>query len=134
MDKANEIMNAINIAEGEINDRDFFEDLGYILSQVDVKNRNKMGLPINYKNEFCKIDIAYLDLTVRSSNVLRRNHINTMGDIMDHFKDLAKYRNCGKASVQEIKEKFLQFWYERLSENQVQLFWEDFIKANGVIQ
>lgn len=116
----------------EVYDRDFLADLKYMMDSIKIKDKSKMGLPLNYKKDFEKIDIEYLNLETRSNNVLRRYHVNDMGDLMDHFKDLAKYRNCGKNSVKEIKEKFLQFWYERLSENQVKMFWEDFAKANGV--
>ena len=51
-----------------------------------------------------KIDV--LDLSVRASNCLKRANIYTIGDLMTHTEDdLAKIRNLGKKSVDEIIDK-----------------------------
>lgn len=51
-----------------------------------------------------------LELSVRSSNCLKNANIRTIGDLTSRTEDeIAKTRNFGKKSLQEIKEK-LQEW------------------------
>ena len=51
-----------------------------------------------------------LELTVRSSNCLKKANINNIGDLMAKTEEeIAQTRNFGKKSLQEIKEK-LQAW------------------------
>jgi len=50
--------------------------------------------------------IEELELSVRSSNCLKRAGINTVGELISKSEeDLMKVRNLGKKSLQEIKEK-----------------------------
>ena len=58
-------------------------------------------------------EIEVLDLSVRSSNCLKRAGIGTIGDIIEYIesgRDLKHIRNCGMTSVAEIKEKMF-IWY-----------------------
>ena len=58
-----------------------------------------------------KIDV--LDLSVRASNCLKRANIYTLGDLMTHTEDdLAKIRNLGKKSVDEIIDKLKDYGYD----------------------
>ena len=51
-----------------------------------------------------------LELSVRASNCLKNANINNLGDLTQKTEDeIAKTRNFGKKSLQEIKEK-LQEW------------------------
>lgn len=55
-------------------------------------------------------DVALLELSVRSSNCLKNANIRTIGELTKKTEDdIAKTRNFGKKSLQEIKEK-LQEW------------------------
>ncbi|MBE0535872.1 MAG: DNA-directed RNA polymerase subunit alpha [Phycisphaerae bacterium] len=50
--------------------------------------------------------IESLDLTVRSSNCLESNHIETVGQLVDMTEaDLLKIRSFGKTSLREIRRK-----------------------------
>ena len=54
--------------------------------------------------------VEELELTVRSSNCLKNANIRTIGDLTKKSEDeIAKTRNFGKKSLQEIKEK-LKEW------------------------
>lgn len=54
--------------------------------------------------------VEELELSVRSSNCLKNANIKTIGDLTRRTEeDIAKTRNFGKKSLQEIKEK-LQEW------------------------
>ncbi len=50
--------------------------------------------------------VEELELSVRSSNCLRNANIRTIGDLTRRTEDeIAKTRNFGKKSLQEIKDK-----------------------------
>lgn len=56
--------------------------------------------------DLAKIKIDELDLSVRASNCLKRSNIYTLADLLDWtVDDLAKIRNLGSKSVDEIIEK-----------------------------
>ncbi len=58
------------------------------------------------ENQVLDTTIEELDLSVRSSNCLKRAGINTVEELTQKTEDdLMKVRNLGKKSLQEIKEK-----------------------------
>ena len=61
-------------------------------------------------NKLLGTPVEELELSVRSSNCLKKANIRTIGELTKKTEDdLAKTRNFGKKSLQEIKEK-LQEW------------------------
>ena len=61
-------------------------------------------------NNILNTSVDVLELSVRSSNCLRRANINTLYDLTQKSEfDIAKERNFGKKSLLEIKEK-LKEW------------------------
>jgi DNA-directed RNA polymerase subunit alpha len=61
-------------------------------------------------NKLLGTPVEELELSVRSSNCLKNANIRTIGELTKKTEDdLAKTRNFGKKSLQEIKEK-LQEW------------------------
>lgn len=60
--------------------------------------------------EILATPVDELELSVRASNCLKNANINNLGDLTQRTEDeIAKTRNFGKKSLQEIKEK-LQEW------------------------
>ena len=58
------------------------------------------------KDRILETTIEELELSVRSSNCLKRAGINTVGELTNKTEDdLMKVRNLGKKSLQEIKDK-----------------------------
>jgi len=58
------------------------------------------------KNQIYDTTVEELELSVRSSNCLKRAGINTVGELVSKTEDdLMKVRNLGKKSLQEIKDK-----------------------------
>ncbi len=58
------------------------------------------------KDKILDTTIEELELSVRSSNCLKRAGINTVEELVDKTEDdLMKVRNLGKKSLQEIKDK-----------------------------
>lgn len=61
---------------------------------------------IEKKERVLEMVIEELELSKRSSNALKRAGVNTIEELMDKTEeDLMKYRNLGKKSLAEIKEK-----------------------------
>ena len=57
-------------------------------------------------NAILNTDVQELELSVRSSNCLRNANIRTIGELTRKTEDdIAKFRNFGKKSLAEIKEK-----------------------------
>jgi DNA-directed RNA polymerase subunit alpha len=64
-----------------------------------------------------KIDV--LDLSVRASNCLKRANVYTLADLVERTKDdLAKIRNLGKKSVDEIIAKLKDYGYDLKSNSE----------------
>ena len=58
------------------------------------------------KDKIMETTVEELELSVRSSNCLKRAGINTVEELIDKTEDdLMKVRNLGKKSLQEIKDK-----------------------------
>ena len=108
--------------------RDFADDLGYMLSKVNRKS--KYTFPLIFDKELKERTISELDLSQRALNVLRRAKIDTIGLLMENIEKLHMLRNCGETITKEIKNVFLQYWYNSIDEEDVSKFWEDFMITN----
>ena len=111
--------------------RSFSDDVTLVLTQIDTKG-TRLIFPTFFTKEFKESPIELMQLSMRASNSLKRGGIMTMGKLIEKFEDLPKLRNCGAGSVKEIKNAFLQAWYETLEPEQVTEFWNEFIKDNAV--
>lgn len=61
-------------------------------------------------NTILNTDVQELELSVRSSNCLRNANIRTIGELTRKTEDdIAKFRNFGKKSLAEIKEKLVEW-------------------------
>lgn len=61
-------------------------------------------------NAILNTDVQELELSVRSSNCLRNANIRTIGELTRKTEDdIAKFRNFGKKSLAEIKEKLVEW-------------------------
>lgn len=118
------------------------EDYKYtiaILSQVDgvdvIAKKGAKGLrfPVYINERAENTDIAELDLSVRSSNCLKRANIHTVGDLMNSIsgvEDLKKIRNCGMKSVREIMDHLFQYQYMVLTPERQKKFIDRVIELN----
>lgn len=115
-----------------MNNINFADDLTLVLGCIDLRSERHIEFPLVVTREFRERPIDELNLKVRSSNVLKRQKVFTFGQLMDRFDDIAHYRNCGETSVKEIKNVFLQTWYESVDSETRIAFWEEFIELNKV--
>lgn len=60
--------------------------------------------------DYAGVRIEELELSVRAFNCLKRANINTLGDLLERTEeDLAKVRNLGKKSIEEIKQRLEEY-------------------------
>lgn len=79
-------------------------------------NENEVGNDIDFDEEDDRVrqllntPVEELELSVRSSNCLKNANIRTIGELTKKTEDdIAKTRNFGKKSLQEIREKLLEW-------------------------
>ena len=58
------------------------------------------------KEKYLEMTVEELDLSVRSLNCLKRASIDTVEDLINRTEDdMIKFKNLGKKSLDEIKDK-----------------------------
>ena len=62
-----------------------------------------------HMRQLLKTKLHDMDLSVRALNCLKAAEVDTLGDLVTYSKsDLMKFRNFGKKSLNEIKEKLVE--------------------------
>lgn len=114
-----------------MNNRVFAEDMALVIGSAD-KVPTKLEFPLFISKDFRDVSVLVLSLSNRAINVLGRNKVVTLGDLMDRFDEVPRFRNCGEGTSREIKNEFLAFWYNNLEPEDITRFWEEFIDVNGM--
>lgn len=57
-------------------------------------------------------NVCDLDLSQRALNILKRNKMDTIEDVLDRQSELYSLKGCGVTSVKEIKNKILEMQIE----------------------
>ena len=84
---------------------DLFLNLNEEINEVDIMIEKEE----EEKNEILDTTIEELDLSVRSSNCLKRAGLDTVEELVNTTEeDLMQIRNLGKKSLQEIKAKLAE--------------------------
>lgn len=89
------------------------------IPEIEIRERKgvKFHFPLYLTDAMAKTDVLALDLSVRSSNCLRRSAINTIGDLCERVRDsndLRGIRGCGNGSIAEIMDKLFAYQYSLL--------------------
>lgn len=88
-------------------------------AKADFTQDGNEEVPVEEGPELDKVKIDVLDLSVRASNCLKRANIYTLADLTERTEDdLAKIRNLGKKSVDEIIEKLRKEGYDLKSSDE----------------
>ena len=85
---------------------------------------------VPYSNRFAELSIDEMNLTVRSSNGLKRANIHTFSQLYDRMQTengLISIRNIGQKSLKEIKQLFWGECYQRLLPYEKAQYWQDAI-------
>lgn len=93
----------------------------------------KLGIheaPVPYSTRLAELSIDELNLTVRSSNGLKRANAHTFGklhNLLEMENGLLNVRNIGQKSMKEIKRVFFEACYSRLLPYEKAQYWQDVI-------
>ena len=83
---------------------------------------------VPYSSGLAEISIDEMNLTVRSSNGLKRANIHTFGSLKERLKienGLISIRNIGQKSLKEIKQLFFEECYTRLLPYEKAQYWQE---------
>ena len=117
-----------------MNNRNFQEDLGLVMAMFYPGKGDVVKFPMYSTEEFETTNVLELNLSKRAVNICIRNHIDTIGDLIENFPKLEAFRNCGKGTVKELRNSLIAFHYQALSEEKVKRFWREFIELNEYSQ
>lgn len=107
----------------------FKKDLSILIEEGMFAANNEKIRFIFKRSDLLKGDIGYLDLSTRSYNALKRAGANTIEDITERWDSLDKMRGAGKNIVKEIKNKYIEYYYNQLDNPSMAEFWLDTIQA-----
>ena len=118
-----------NISERAVALRDQADKAG-VLSTLHRLGVHDALVP--YSNRLSELGIDEMNLTVRSSNGLKRANIHTFGtlkDVLSIENGLLSIRNIGQKSLKEIKQVFFQECYSRLLPYEKAQYWQEVLDA-----
>ena len=96
---------------------------------------NQLGVHdafVPYSNRLADLSIDEMNLTVRSSNGLKRANIHTFGtlkEILAIENGLLNIRNIGQKSIKEIKQLFFEECYARLQSYEKAHYWQEVLDS-----
>ena len=115
----------INITDRAVNLRDQADKIGVL------KTLRQLGIHetiIPYSKRIAELSIDEMNLTVRSSNGLKRVSIHTFGQLKERLEienGLINIRNIGQKSLKEIKQLFFEECYTRLLPYEKAQYWQE---------
>lgn len=83
---------------------------------------------VPYSVRFAEITIDEMNLTVRSSNGLKRANIHTFGSLKERMEvenGIINIRNIGQKSLKEIKRLFFEECYTRMLPYERAAYWQE---------
>lgn len=104
-------------------------------SGMKVISKDKVYYPIYTGREFMESDLAALNMSVRSYNGLRRAGWKNVGELVDSIEseqDLARIRNLGKNSINEIMTKLVDYNKSLLTPGEMIVYRRKFNLLNGI--
>ena len=88
---------------------------------------------VPYSTRLAELSIDEMNLTVRSSNGLKRASIHTYSQLYERMQTengLINIRNIGQKSLKEIKQQFFEECYSRLLPYERAKYWQDILDAS----
>ena len=115
----------VNVTERAISLRDQSDRIG-ILATLQKLGIYEAIVP--YSTRLSDLSIDEMNLTVRSSNGLKRANIHTFSslkDVLGTENGLSNIRNIGTKSIKEIKQFFFEECYTRLLPYEKAQYWQE---------
>ena len=115
----------VNVTDQAVALRDQADKIG-ILETLQKLGIHEAFVP--YNNRLAELSIDEMNLTVRSSNGLKRANIHTFSQLYDRMQTengLINIRNIGQKSIKEIKQLFFEECYQRLLPYEKAHYWQE---------
>ena len=121
-----------NITERAVSLRDQADRNGFLATF------HRLGVPdalVPYSSRLANLSIDEMNLTVRSSNGLKRANIHTFNalkEILAIESGLLNIRNIGQKSIKEIKQLFFEDCYARLLPYERAQYWQEVLDKYSI--
>ena len=115
----------LNVTERAVSLRDQADKDGILVTL------QKLGIYeaiVPYSTRLAELSIDEMNLTVRSSNGLKRANIHSFGHLkgrMEIENGLINIRNIGQKSIKEIKQLFFEECYQKLLPHEKARYWQE---------
>ena len=122
----------VNVTERAVALRDQADKIG-MLSTLQKLGIHEAIVP--YSTRFAELSIDEMNLTVRSSNGLKRANIHTFGQLKERLEienGLINIRNIGQKSLKEIKQLFFEECYTRLLPYEKAQYWQEILDKRNL--
>lgn len=106
----------------------FKEDMADICSVIEAQYTFRF----RFDESIAPKSVDIVGYSARAQNVLKRNGLFKIGDVLDRWGDFKKFNGCGEAANKEIKMKLLEWYYDQLTPSKKKEFWEAFVHDNGI--
>ena len=117
----------VNVTERAVSLRDQVDKIG-ILATLQKLGIHDAIVP--YSTRLSELSIDEMNLTVRSSNGLKRANIHSFGQLFDRMQaenGLICIRNIGQKSIKEIKQLFFEECYAHLLPFEKAQYWQEIL-------
>ena len=114
----------VNVTERAVAFRDQADKAG-ILETLEKLSIHEAIVP--YSTRLAELSIDEMNLTVRSSNGLKRANVHSFSQLYDRMQTengLINIRNIGQKSLKEIKQLFFEECYTRLLPYEKAQYWQ----------
>lgn len=117
----------VNVTERAVALRDQADKAGILetLKKLDI---HEASVPYTFR--LAELSIDEMNLTVRSSNGLKRANIHNFGQLKDRLEienGLINIRNIGQKSLKEIEQLFFEECYARLLPYEKAHYWQEIL-------
>lgn len=94
-------------------------------------NKDYIRFTFFYNEKILNTSIDILDLSARASNGLKRSGIKTIGELIENWNRLPNLKQFGKKSLHETRSAIFNYNIEKMSEEQIIQFIQDFRYKSG---
>ena len=118
-----------NVTDRAVSLRDQADKIGVLATLHQLGIHDAL---VPYSPQLSKLSIDEMNLTVRSSNGLKRANIHTFGtlkEILAVENGLLNIRNIGQKSIKEIKKFFFEECYSRLLPYKKAQYWQEVLDS-----
>lgn len=97
----------------------------------DVYTKRNVAIP--YREEWLKCELTSLKMSMRTTQALLRNKMQTIGDIVNYTKErkITSLKTFGKISAIELFSSILDYCWDNMSQEERDAFLIDTVERNS---